>query len=517
MAIFPLLFLYKENVLFLDLGALTVLFLFLLLGTFLLLWIVLLLLKNPVKANLSVSFFYFFFFSYGHFHSLVGSGIRWEPVFNTGYFAALLLILFFLLRTRSPLERVNFFMSLFAKLLTATLLISIVIGGIVSHVNNIKIRKNIMGYTRDLNVSPNPGGRENFRDVYYIILDGYGRSDILKEFYQYDNGDFIDQLREMGFFVADRSEANYGQTFLSLSSSLNMIYLNDVFKDDSIFSLDRRPVKNMIRNNRVVSNFRKLGYEIVEVHSRVKMPRFNDVDRKLDLDLRKPLFDEQFFNLWFETTPLSRYKKFFLVNELVNKRMLLEGYRMLRHAIDIIPRIGKRDVPQFVFIHVCAPHPPFFFNTDGSFNTALLDMEKVLWGDEAGVKISREEYVAGYRNQIIHVSRAVLFSVKKLLKKYNGEVIVILQGDHGPASMLDWSSVENSSLRERLSILNAYYFPGNHRHEFYPRLSPVNSFRIIFNLYFGQSWPLLPDRSYFSEWERPYRFFEHQPDSEGNR
>jgi hypothetical protein len=38
-------------------------------------------------------------------------------------------------------------------------------------------------------------------------------------------------------------------------------------------------------------------------------------------------------------------------------------------------------------------------------------------------------------------------------------------------------------------------------HALYPTMTPVNEFRMIFNLYFGANLPLLPDRSFVQELE----------------
>ena len=62
-------------------------------------------------------------------------------------------------------------------------------------------------------------------DIYYIILDAYGRSDVLQTTYGIDNSVFLSQLQELGFYVAECSMSNYAQTELSLSSSLNLNYL----------------------------------------------------------------------------------------------------------------------------------------------------------------------------------------------------------------------------------------------------------------------------------------------------
>jgi hypothetical protein len=69
---------------------------------------------------------------------------------------------------------------------------------------------------------------ETSPDIFYIILDGYAREDVLEKLYQYDNSQFVNDLQRKGFFVASLSRANYIQTLLSLSSSLNLQYLNEI-------------------------------------------------------------------------------------------------------------------------------------------------------------------------------------------------------------------------------------------------------------------------------------------------
>jgi hypothetical protein len=61
-------------------------------------------------------------------------------------------------------------------------------------------------------------------------------------------------------------------------------------------------------------------------------------------------------------------------------------------------------------------------------------------------------------------------------------------------------------MTERFAILNAYYFPGSDGTELYDEISPVNTFRVIFNRYLGTEYELLPDKSYFSTGSRPYEF-----------
>jgi len=70
--------------------------------------------------------------------------------------------------------------------------------------------------------------------------------------------------------------------------------------------------------------------------------------------------------------------------------------------------------------------------------------------------------------------------------------IIVLQADHGPS--------------EEMGIFNAFYFPEDGRSYLYPSITPVNTFRLIFDFYFGTNLGLLEDRSYFSNYGHPYEF-----------
>ena len=75
--------------------------------------------------------------------------------------------------------------------------------------------------------------------------------------------------------------------------------------------------------------------------------------------------------------------------------------------------------------------------------------------------------------------------------------IIILQADHGPRLLANWEKPDDTYWKECYSILNAYHLPGNGADKLYNSITPVNTFRIIFNTYFGTSHKLLEDRSYF--------------------
>ena len=62
-------------------------------------------------------------------------------------------------------------------------------------------------------------------------------------------------------------------------------------------------------------------------------------------------------------------------------------------------------------------------------------------------------------------------------------------------------------IEERSGILNAYFLPSScEPGGLYRSITPVNSFRVIFNSCFGADLELLKDQSYWSMAEQPFDF-----------
>jgi len=78
--------------------------------------------------------------------------------------------------------------------------------------------------------------------------------------------------------------------------------------------------------------------------------------------------------------------------------------------------------------------------------------------------------------------------------------MIILQSDHGPRTELVWRDPKEPFITDRSAILNAYYFPEDCRDQLYDSISPVNSFRVVFNCAFNESLPMLEDQT-FIDWE----------------
>ena len=338
---------------------------------------------------------------------------------------------------------------------------------------------------------------EDKPDIYYLVLDAYGRSDVLKEVYNYDNSDFLDFLTDKGFYIAQESHANYPQSLLSISSALNFQYLDNLAMQVGVDSHNRKPLKETIKNNRVYELLDNNGYTFVT------MP-YNWLEiadlLKSDIAIGKLEGAEDFNDLIKKNTLLDLFiRDTTYIQKLGNA---------INYSMKNLPEITKIEEPTFIYMHIVSPHPPFIFDQDGN----LLTDEQTRYGLDGSHYFKyapdRNQYREKYKNQAIYISKLAKETIKNIIAGSDTPPIIIVQGDHGPGSMLDWDSAENTNVKERMSILNAYYVPDQTKKMLYPSITPVNSFRIIFDSVYGTNFGTIEDKSYFAVWERPYDFID---------
>ena len=190
-------------------------------------------------------------------------------------------------------------------------------------------------------------------DIYYIILDGYARSDMMSDMFGYDNRPFLKRLESRGFYVAGRSTANYCQTPLSLSSSLNGAYLNGLIPADSH---DKAQLGEWIGNGAVVRTLRGLGYRFVSFAT-----GFQETEHpEADVYLSPAPYLSGFHQMLLSRTPLTW---------VLPGPAMCDEYTTTRDRIlfllDRAPEIARCQQPTFTFAHILSPHPPFVFGENG--------------------------------------------------------------------------------------------------------------------------------------------------------
>jgi hypothetical protein len=501
-AIFPILFLYVNNIDNFP-GNEIIMLLLINSGLALVLWLFLSrLLKNKQKAGLLVSVAFFFFFSYGHFYDVLNSYDFLTPLYLDQtlfpFFALIfLLTTYFIMKSHRNLTQLTHFFNIVTAALVLMSFINIGIYWLSAPPAPQQDPVDLVEANPPVEQEVHPAATRP--NIYYIILDAYGRADVLKENYGYDNTEFLTYLREKGFYVTDRSYANYAQTALSLTSSFNLDYLQNFLGPLDETSNDRHILKDPLHHNNVARFLKRQGYTFVAFSSGYATTEMTNADVYLENEAWS-----EFQNLLINTTPIPyflEYSPTLTQNNLHRKRIL--------YIFDEIPQTARLDPPLFVFAHILAPHPPFLFDEDGQ---PINDHRGYTLTDGSHYmrryRADRADYIKNYKRQLAFINQKLMTTIDALLANSPTPPIIIIQGDHGPGSMLDWNNPDdtNTDFKERMAILNAYYLPDHHYEQLHRGISPVNSFRVIFNHYFDQNYPLLEDIAYFSSWPKPYKF-----------
>jgi len=84
--------------------------------------------------------------------------------------------------------------------------------------------------------------------------------------------------------------------------------------------------------------------------------------------------------------------------------------------------------------------------------------------------------------------------INNILEESNDSIIII-QGDTG--AQISMQPDNEDFQRKRLSILLAYHIPNDTKNLLYENITPVNTYRIIFNNYFNADFELLDDKNYW--------------------
>jgi len=338
------------------------------------------------------------------------------------------------------------------------------------------------------------------RDIYYIIPDAYARNDVLDERYGYDNAEFISFLQDHDFYVAEKSTSNYLLTMLSLSSSLNLNYLSDLGIDTSQ-GFDAAVFSDLIKNSFVRETLEGMGYQTIGVPTGYVVTELYDADLFLTPDISR--LDELKIK-----NAISSFESMLLFNSGIRilldwqdptssilAERLQEPFRVQREytlsAFDHLETIPTIDGPKFVFIHIISPHRPYLFGPNGEENQ---ETEPFSFA-EIDENVNDED-APKYLGQLTFITSKIEQAITSILEQSETAPIIILQSDHGPGLGVDWDEPSPASLADRRSILNAYYFPDGCDALLYNEITPVNSFRVLFNCYFNGSFEMLAEETY---------------------
>jgi len=504
LSIYPILLLYSNNMDTVYFSNTLVPLMISFGGTLVIMSLLYFLLKDFNKAALITLLFLIVFFTYGHLHSAIYKYLVIADINRAGNYDFYKQLVYWILlgiwavvltfsivkiaktknidfiaKTTFP---INFMTIVLLSMPTATVIINLVTAkSTVAQIND-----NI--YKDSSNVISTTG---YLPDIYYIVLDGYARNDMLQKYYNFDNKVFIEKLNNNGFFVAPKSRSNYFWTQLSLTSSLNMEHILYFADNPGKESTSKERLNLRIRDNEVRKYLQGLGYKYIHLTSTYEITKNNHL-ADIKIDCSKGAFKNEFYRALAEST------LFKLIESSVSHDLAkchLENMKTLSTLPNNITG------PKFVFAHFIPPHHPYLFNRDGKILrhatvSNQFEFQKYLWFD-------KKKYV----DQLIYLNKRFLEIVEDILQYSKNPPIIIIQSDHGP-QLLD----PKNKRKEHKDFKNAR--SANFLAVYTPEATgiipadttPVNLFRRLFNYYFNADMEILPDDTYYSGFHKPYLF-----------
>ena len=316
-------------------------------------------------------------------------------------------------------------------------------------------------------------------DIYFLVFDEYASSVCLKNDFGFDNSQLDSFLINKQFRIQKNSTGNYNFTPFSISSILNMSYINGV-NTDSVTSDDYARCNKLIRENEVVKYLSASGYDIINCSIFDIAGNPSPVNQDF-LPLKARLITDR--TLW------GRIKRDILWNLFAGKFEIkwladkaIYGYNNNNNKlIDLVKKESekKRDAPRFVYAHYNMPHTPYYFDKDGN-------------------PVAKEKLGHNYdsdRNLYLGYAQYTNTKIKELVntisRNTKEQAVIIIMGDHGFRN--------DSKMPEHVFFQNqnAVYLPGKNYNLYYDSITGVNQFRVLINTLFKQNTPLLKDSSIF--------------------
>ena len=493
-AVYPVLFLYGENMGEVDPGDLVAPLALVLAGTIATYLIARILLRSTGRAALATTLLVAVLFAHGRVLALVaGSPIAGGRLLLVSGAIVLVGLAAVVLVRRDPRRLNN------ALDLVGAILVVVSLAGIVSY----EVPRAVRGTEAGAGSDAISSSGTTTRDIYYIVVEDMGSPRTLEEHFGLTDTHAFDWLTELGFEVPADSKVNYGKTVHMLASTMNMEYLDGVAAAAGTDSSDYHPLFRLVDDNSVARFLKGQGYRYVHIGSwwdPTEKSSIADVNYGISApsDFATTLLDTTILPEIVVRLPRLGIRLpigLELTGSSAQYHGALLGFQKLE---DLATEPG----PKFVFAHILVPHKPYVFTADG----------RRLTPQEA----SRHTRAENFLGQVMYVDGRLEEIARRLLSGPEAtRPIVIIQTDEGPnpaalddaAASFTWTAATQEDLEIKYPVLNALYLPGLTDPGVYPGITTVNTFRLVLSKYFGADLPLLPDRLYiYHDKAHPYDF-----------
>lgn len=323
-------------------------------------------------------------------------------------------------------------------------------------------------------------------NVYWIVLDGYPRQDVLRDMFGYDNRPFLKWLESKDFVVVDQSRANFPATIYSIAATLSMNY--PVAADGTMTPM--AALYPIVRGeSQTVARFRSMGYHYVHFASgydhltlcEEKSDNICIIGSKGLGEFDVALLSSTPLKIWLDMVTSAD-------SEGADDPFSWGGVDDL---IDKLPEIRESPTPFFLYAHVIAPHPPMRLRRDCSRRPSAPDLQA--WNPAEK---------AAFIEQIECTNSQTIALIERIVSR-DKNAIVLVQSDHGSAFRGQFSADskkaaewDDEDFRERFAVLNAMRLPQECRSRVTMDATLIETFGIVLSCIEGTEF-VRPARRFF--------------------
>jgi hypothetical protein len=315
-------------------------------------------------------------------------------------------------------------------------------------------------------------------DVYYLLFDEYPGYKSLKDSFGFANDGFYSFLHQQQFRILPIT-SNYDNTLFSMSSILNMEYIERRYDTVKPVEHDYQTRINEIRNGSVFSIFKSMGYgirnySIFDINDQAAV---SDQNSFLPVHIQL-LSDKILHNRLIRTMNWLFITGKWSFNPLRKKYL----YQHDNHNRDIEKMVRqlaaeKKTSPVFCYAHFMMPHGPYYTDSVGNyFNEEIIATQR--W-------VGNKTLFLGY----LQYTNTVIESLVDIISSNDPGAIIIIMSDHGKRDIKN----EDPAAASRYNNICAVRFPDNNYEDLHEKFSAVNFFRYVFNCEYGQYLPYVKD------------------------
>jgi hypothetical protein len=311
-------------------------------------------------------------------------------------------------------------------------------------------------------------------DIYYLVIDEAAGFDVIREFWKDNRVDqYENHFENQGFFIASQSRSSSTSTLYEMASRLNFQY-SDKDKDNRLGLMED------ISQNKVMQLLKERGYTTI-VFDQARGPHAYPsktpivADYNFEYDAESSKYEGQrlseFSKMVFNLTMLRPS----LEAEDTYDPVILEHRDKILFAFDRIANLDDIPSPKIVYAHLLVTHVPFLFKEDGRLN-------------EMAAFHDWDYYLGNY----FFMQQKIQELVDHLLSDADPDnlPVIIIQSDHGARNIpYESGTLENYPEKNKTHILNIFFLPDVDYSSLKDDMDPVETFPLLFKLYFGESLP----------------------------